>query len=312
MTYTCRPFYSMQKIINSGKNEKFTKNFQSYFHRKFGTLTEGKRGVYIWGFANEDFEIPVNYDPNNATMEQFEVQVSSENIGIYYVGKVESENLNVFERIMQERANLFGGFSPVFNWDQYFKDTPMLHMHSQLGDEIARKEKLKIATGGKSEWDKRIIKHMTNLDRYEKCCSNSIFKDSPLLYSNACFNQNNIFDLISPGGHFSQNLVDSLKNMFEKFIFTWIEIDTPNSEEKIPIKEDRKINIKKLESELINCLGVNVFGIGSKYALSFHEFDSLNELNKVDWTANRELEVRIKSINRESRELKNSPCGCFK
>ena len=57
--------------------------------------------------------------------------------------------------------------------------------------------------------------------------------------------------------------------MSEKFIFTWIEIDIPNSEEEIPITEDRKINIKKLESELINCLGVNVFGIDSKYALNF-------------------------------------------
>ena len=139
MTYTCRPFYSMQKILASGNCTDF--------HRKFGELTKEKRGVYIWGFAKEDFEIPVNYDQNNAPMEQFEVQVSSENIGIYYVGKVESENLNIFERIMQERANLFGGFSPIFEWDTYFHNTPMLHMHAQLGDKIAREEKPKRQTG---------------------------------------------------------------------------------------------------------------------------------------------------------------------
>jgi len=291
MTYICKPFYSMQKILLHGTSDEF--------HRKFGKLTEGKRGVYIWGFANEDFEIPVNSDPNNVSMEQFEIQVSSENIGIYYVGKVESENLNIFERIMQERANLFGGFYPIFEWDTYFHNTPMLHLHSQLRDKIARKEK--------PSRNERLIKHMTNLDRYEECSLNSIFKidDSPLLYSNAFFNQNNIFDLISPGKHFSQKLTDLLKNMSEKFIFTWIEIDIPNPEET-------KQKIKKLESELISCLGVNVFGIGSKYALNFLKFDSLNELKNVDWTANQGLINRIKHINKKSFALKDSPCGCFK
>jgi hypothetical protein len=300
MTYTCQPFYSMQKILASGNCRDF--------HRKFGELTKEKRGVYIWGFAEKMLDITPNacsdFPKKWSPMNEYAVHVESNKIGIYYIGKAVS--INIFERIMQERANLFGGFSSIFNWDQYFKDTPMLHMHSQLGDKIAREEKPKR--------NERLKKHMTNLDRYEKCSHNRIFKiaDSPLLYSNACFNQNNIFDLISPGGHFSQKLVDTIKNMSEKFIFTWIEIDIPNSEEKIPITEDRKINIKKLESELINCLGVNVFGIDSKYALNFQELESLVELNKVDWTANRELEVRIKSINKESRELKNSPCGCFK
>lgn len=291
MTYICKPFYSMQKILLHGTSDEF--------HRKFGKLTEGKRGVYIWGFANEDFEIPVNSDPNNVSMEQFEIQVSSENIGIYYVGKVESENLNIFERIMQERANLFGGFYPIFEWHTYFHNTPMLHLHSQLRDKIARKEK--------PSRNERLIKHMSNLDRYEECSLNSIFKidDSPLLYSNAFFNQNNIFDLISPGKHFSQKLTDLLKNMSEKFIFTWIEIDIPNPEET-------KQKIKKLESELISCLGVNVFGIGSKYALNFLKFDSLNELKNVDWAANQGLINRIKHINKKSFALKDSPCGCFK
>lgn len=297
MTYTCRPFYSMQKILASGNCRNF--------HRKFGKLTEGKRGVYIWGFAKEDFEIPLNCDPNNATMKQFEVQVSSENIGIYYVGKVESENLNIFERIMQERANLFGGFSPIFEWDKYFHNTPMLHMHAQLGDKIAREEKPKR--------NERLKKHMTNLDRYEKCSQNKIFNSnqakSPILYSNACFNQNNIFDLISPGGHFSQKLVDTLKNMSEKFIFTWIELDIQNQECE---KEQEKKDIKKLESELINCLGVNVFGIDSKYALSFTAFNSLEELKSVKWQDNLALEDRIKHINTESLNLKKSHCGCFK
>ena len=303
MTIKCRPFYSMQEIIQNGKDTDF--------HRKFGALTKGRHGVYIWGFAketpnlSEESKGQLGIHWPSDPMNKFAVDVESKNIGIYYVGKVESKNLNVFERIMQERANLFGGFYPIFEWDTYFHNTPMLHMHSQLGDKIARKEKLKIATGGKSVWDKRIIKHMKNLDRYEKCSNNSIFKDSPELYSNAGFNQNNIFDRISPGGHISQKLVDSLKNMSEKFIFTWIEIDIPNPEET-------KQNIKKLESELINCLGVNVFGIGSKYALSIHEFDSLYELKNVDWTANQALKKRIEHINKKSLELKDSPCGCFK
>ena len=297
MTYTCRPFYSMQKILASGNCDNF--------HRKFGKLTEGKRGVYIWGFAKEDFEIPVNCDPNNATMKQFEVQVSSENIGIYYVGKVESENLNIFERIMQERANLFGGFSPIFEWDTYFHNTPMLHMHSQLGDKIAREEKPKR--------NERLKKHMTNLDRYEKCSQNKIFNStqakSPIIYSNSCFNENNLFDITTPGTHYKPKLKKVLQKMSRNFIFTWIELDIQNQECE---KEQEKKDIKKLESELINCLGVNVFGIDSKYTLSFTAFNSLKELKSVKWQDNPALEDRIKNINTESLNLKKSHCGCFK
>jgi hypothetical protein len=281
----------MQKILVNGTSDEF--------HRKFGKLTEGKRGVYIWGFAKELCESTAISSKDEDPMKQFEVQVTSKNIGIYYIGKVESKNLNIFERIMHERANLFGGFFPIFEWDTYFHDTPMLQMLSQLRDEIARKERPKR--------DKRLKKHMTNLDRYEKCSDNIIFNIdySTLLYSNAYFNQNNIFDIISTGNHFSPKLINSLKNMSEKFIFTWIEIDTSN-------QEDTKPNIKKLESELINYLGVNVLGIGSKYALSFHEFDSLDELNVVEWKDNLALKERINHINKKSIELKNSPCGCFK
>jgi hypothetical protein len=196
-------------------------------------------------------------------------------------------------------------------YQEDFAKLPKSYIAAEHTGQIKNEDK--IAREEKPKRNERLKKHMTNLDRYEKCSQNKIFNSnqakSPILYSNACFNQNNIFDLISPGGHFSQKLVDTLKNMSEKFIFTWIELDIQNQECE---KEQEKKDIKKLESELINCLGVNVFGIDSKYALSFTAFNSLEELKSVKWQDNLALEDRIKHINTESLNLKKSHCGCFK
>jgi hypothetical protein len=290
MTYTCRPFYSMQKILACGN----CKNF----HRKFGKLTEGKRGVYIWGFANEDFEIPVNCDPNNASMEQFEVQVSSESIGIYYVGKVESHSSNIFERIMQERANLFGGFSPIFKWDHYFKATPFLSVWQQLNDTSARKKISK--------------KHFKRLENYTNCDhQGKLFNiENPILHSNAHFHENNLIDrILNPNSEEDQELKQSISQMSKNFIFTWIEI------------RDQEL-IEPIEHMLHRTLGLNTLGTGKIKILDcFAEIEvidsvlSCDKLNNkklgIDFSNNIKLLERMQQLNSSSKDLINN-CNCFK
>lgn len=287
MTYTCRPFYSMQKIIKYGKGEDF--------HRKFGELTKGTRGVYIWGFAKEVSQITGDSKTIDASMKQFEVQVSSENIGIYYVGKVESQSSNIFERIMQERANLFGGFSPIFSWDHYFRATPFLSVWQQLNDTSARKKISK--------------KHFKRLENYTNCDhQGKLFNiENPILYSNAHFHENNFIDhILNPNVEY-QELNQSISQMSKNFIFTWIDISD-------------KASIKSIENLLHHTLGVNTLGTGKiKTINNFNDitFDkfkltlSKSTSETIDFSKNKQLLKRIQKIHSDSKHLIQG-CNCFK
>ena len=294
MTIKCRPFYSMQKIIQNG-------NVQD-FHRKFGARTEGRHGVYIWGFAketpnlSEESKGQLGIHWPSDPMNEFAVDVESKNIGIYYVGKVESKNLNVFERIMQERANLFGGFSPIFNWDHYFEDTPFLSVWQQLNDALARDEKHSSKA------------HRLRLEKYEKCtCGQTkpFPQLNPILHSNSSFHENNLFErLITPKNERDFKLQESLSNISKKFIFTWVEMENST-------------NTEKVENLLHELLGVNILGIGGKKrigAINKGDFKS-NQISKggltIDFNCNQELYNRIVQINDDSIRLQNN-CKCFK
>jgi hypothetical protein len=281
----------MQKILACGNCDNF--------HRKFGELTEGKRGVYIWGFAKEDFEIPVNCDPNNATMKQFEVQVSSENIGIFYVGKVESKSSNIFERIMQERANLFGGFSPIFIWEHYFKEAPFLSVWQQLDDTVARDERYSSKA------------HLLRLKKYQDCTCGQTkpFQQlKPILHSNASFHENNLFErLITPKNDEDIKLQESLSKISKNFIFTWIDISD-------------KASIKSIENLLHHTLGVNTLGTGKiKTINNFKDvtFDdlkptlSISPSETINFSNNQQLFERIQKIHSASKDMIKD-CNCFK
>jgi len=283
MTYTCRPFYSMQKILAHGTPEEF--------HRKFGELTKGTRGVYIWGFAKEFYQIQDDSETIDASMKQFEVQVSSENIGIYYVGKVESMNLNIFERIMQERANLFGGFFPIFEFKHYFVPTPFLTTWNQMRD----------LTNQKST-------HQSRLKKYQSCtCTNSnpfSQPQTPLLYSNAYFNKNNLVDQLLNTNLNPNVVLKSVKEMSSNFIFTWIDCET-----KQKVSED--------ENLLHDVLGVNVLGVGGIRRIAAIKPSILtnNTINNtsasIDFSNNVQLFNRISKIHNDSIQLINQ-CRCFK
>ncbi len=286
MTMKCRPFYSMQEIIQNG-------NVQD-FHRKFGKSTKGTHGVYIWGFAqdwsklsqNEKNQIDVQWplDPMN----EFAVNVKSQDIGIYYIGKATS--INIFERIMQERANLFGGFFPIYAWNHYFTATPFLSIWNQLHDQIASSN-LNHA-------------HSNRLKKYKDCrCSNlNPFQSStPIIYSNACFNEYNLMDRIMQG---ESDLSKQIKKMSKNFIFTWIEI----------VKEG---DIPTVEKTLHGILGVNILGVGGIKRIGainpgkFSNYQINNSSVSIDFNSNQELYKRIEQINRSSISLHNN-CKCFK
>jgi len=283
MANTCRPFYSIQKIFKLGTNKDF--------HRKFGQLTEGKRGVYIWGFAKEFYQIQGDSETIDASMKQFEVQVSSENIGIYYVGKVESMNLNIFERIMQERANLFGGFFPIFEFKHYFVPTPFLTTWNQMRD----------LTNQKST-------HQSRLKKYQSCtCTNSnpfSQPQTPLLYSNAYFNKNNLVDQLLNTNLNPNVVLKSVKEMSSNFIFTWIDCET-------------KQKVSEVENLLHDVLGVNVLGVGGIRRIAAIKPSILtnNTINNtsasIDFSNNVQLFNRISKIHNDSIQLINQ-CRCFK
>ncbi len=288
MSYRCRPFYSIQKIIQNGQLLDF--------HRKFGNLTNGRHGVYIWGFAKQmkdlEVEIRKGLPKEYADLNEFAVNTNSQDIGIYYVGKVASENLNVFERIMQERANLFGGFFPIFEWDHYFTATPFLSIWNQLDDTIARLSSNQA--------------HFNRLNKYQNCvCSNlNPFRlPCPIHYSNAYFNKNNLIDRIMQP-KCNTLLKTSIEEMSKKFIFTWIEIDDSQDTERV----------EKLLHEM---LGVNILGIGGTKRIgainkgNFSNYDISNSDVSISFKSNPDLYKRIEQINGDSITLQNK-CKCFK
>jgi hypothetical protein len=281
MTYSCGAFYSMQKIIQNGNAHAF--------HRKFGQQTSEKHGVYIWGFAqnlSNDSKMQLDSNPLN----EFAVTVKSQDIGIYYIGKATS--INIFERIMQERANLFGGFFPIFEWDHYFTATPFLSIWNQLDDTIARLSSNQA--------------HFNRLNKYQNCvCSNlNPFRlPCPIHYSNAYFNKNNLIDRIMQP-KCNTLLKTSIEEMSKKFIFTWIEIDDSQDTERV----------EKLLHEM---LGVNILGIGGTKRIgainkgNFSNYDISNSDVSISFKSNPDLYKRIEQINGDSITLQNK-CKCFK
>lgn len=291
MTMKCRPFYSMQEIIQNGNVHDF--------HRKFGNRTKGTHGVYIWGFAqdwsklsqNEKNQIDVLWplDPMN----EFAINVKSQDIGIYYLGKATS--INIFERIMQERANLFGGFFPIYEWNHYFTATPFLSIWNQLLDRIARLNSNQV--------------HFNRLNKYQSCvCSNlnPFQSSSPILYSNACFSDNNLIDrIMNPNRNLF--LKASIQEMSKNFIFTWIEINESKVTEQT----------EQVEKLLHDLLGVNILGIGGTKRIgainqgNFLNYQISNCSVSIDFNSNPELYKRIEQINRDSITLQ-SKCKCFR
>ena len=283
MTNTCRPFYSMQKILNSGMDIDF--------HRKFGNLTKNAHGVYIWGFAKdlkEDGDKAKQRTKVN-DLSNFEVNVEMEDIAIYYVGKAES--INVFERIMQERANLFGGFFPIFEFKHYFVPTPFLTTWNQMSD----------LTNQKST-------HQSRLKKYQSCiCTNSnpfSQPQTPLLYSNAYFNKNNLVDQLLVTNLNPNVVLKSVKEMSSNFIFTWIDCETIQK-------------VSEVENLLHDVLGVNVLGVRGIRRIaaikpSILTNNTINNISvSIDFSNNVQLFNRISKIHDDSIQLINQ-CRCFK
>jgi hypothetical protein len=276
----------MQKIIQDGNAHDF--------HRKFGARTKGKHGVYIWGFAKQmkdlDEEIKKGFPKEFADLNEFAVNADSQDIGIYYIGKATS--INIFERIMQERANLFGGFFPIYEWKHYFNATPFLSIWNQLLDRIARLNSNQV--------------HFNRLNKYQSCvCSNlnPFQSSSPILYSNAYFNENNLIDrTMNPNSNLF--LKASMQEMSKNFIFTWIEIDESK-------------NTEQVEKLLHDLLGVNILGIGGTKRIgainkgNFSNYDISISGVTISFNSNPELHKRIEQINGSSLSLQNS-CKCFR